>query len=163
MHENKDPVWLDTGLGHAHPRRTLPQQPSAASVDIMPPAVRESGFARSTETSAGRVPGSGAEMGPRPLPERLLWKNKITKTGYGPEGVDTLAYSAADMYQSMARVHMGRSALRSATAAAGAAQYPTPSSGYAKQIAPLIRAQNKPFGPLETSLGYGAFGLGATS
>jgi len=161
MHENKEPVWTDNGLSHAHPRRTLPQQPSSVPMETMPPGERESGFARATETSAGLVPGSGPHTGPRPLPERLLWKNKITGTGLGPQGVDTIAHCTADMYQSMARVQMGRNALKS-YAATNVAAYATRTSGYAKQVAPLIRPQHKPFGSI-THDTFAPYGLGASS
>jgi len=163
MHENKEPVWCDNSLPQAHQRRTLPQQPSEAPVNIMPPAEPESGFARAVETSAGQVRGSSPleAMGPRGLPERLVWKNKITKTGLGPQGVDTIAHYTADMYQSMARVQMGRAALKGFPAGAVAA-YPTRSSGYAKQVAPLIRPQHKPFGSISHD-SFGAYGLGASS
>jgi len=160
MHENLEPVWLDPRLGHGHPRRALPTgSPSAAY--YMPPGVSESGFARAIDSSAGEVPGSGPATGPRPLPERLLWKNKVTGTGLGPLGVDALTTCSADMYQSIARVQMGRDALRNRSQAVSA-RYPTVSSGYAKQERPLIRAPNKVFGPLACQ-SYGAYGLGASS
>lgn len=162
MHENQQPVWCDPMRGHAHPRRTLPQQPTGAPVAIMPPGERESGCARATHSLAGQVPGSGLGTGPRPLPERLVWKNQISSaTGYGPRGVDPISYCTADMYQSVARVQMGRAALKGYSDAAVAA-YPTPSSGYAKQIMPLIRPQNKAVGPMGCD-SYGAYGLGASS
>ena len=58
---------------------------------------------------------------------------------------------------------MGREALKSASGAVAVAayRYPTPSSGYAKQIAPLLRPQSKP-GGLFMGYGQAAYGLGAS-
>ena len=73
-----------------------------------------------------------------------MWKHKVTDSGFGPSGVDRLKASTAGMYDSVARVELGRPATVYAAAPAGGvlqqsnatgARVPQ-STGYRRSVSP---------------------------
>lgn len=105
--EERPPAW------HMKPTGAAAQPPRSASAFSLKylSAQLPSGFVLAQPAPrplAAASPHVAEGLAPaRPPPARLVWKNKMARSGLGPCGYDTLAFSPDEMYVSVASRQMG--------------------------------------------------------
>lgn len=135
--EATKPVWR---AEHDEPLPPLARRgPSVGK--FLPPTGPEgagrvvTGFTRPNAPSLVKDPAGESSLPSPSLSSRLVWKQKMTDSGFGPFGVDVIKASDASMYQSINKVEMGSPTRRTAVGGETLLS-PTRSSGYRRDVEP---------------------------